>query len=832
MRIIYIMLNNITNLNLSENTILKRPSLFCDANQVKCDFTSESSPMPRSILLSLLFILAGSSLTTLVLAETTEAQNLSYQVDGLSKPAEILVDEWGIPHIYANDHYDAFYVQGFNAARDRLWQIDLWRRRGLGQLSSILGENFLEQDKAARLFLYRGDMFREWLAYGSDAKKISTAFTAGINAYVNLVRKQPTLLPVEFSILDYEPAIWNAEDVVRIRSNGLWRNVISEAQRANIVCRYGLETDALRFKLEPDWETKVPEGLDPCAIPTDVTRLYRLAKAPVDFSKAVQFSALEVSDRATLEALTERDLGAGSNNWAVAPDRTTTGRPILANDPHRGHAVPSLRYAAHLVAPGLNVIGAGEPALPGISIGHNERIAFGLTIFSIDQEDLMVYRTRGDKYFYRGHWVPVQKVSETFDIRGGESVVEELHFTTHGPIIYRQKKRAFAVQAAWLEPGMAPYFGSVEYMRAGNWDQFLSALNRWGAPSENQVYADIDGNIGYKPAGLTPIRTNYDGLLPVPGDGRYEWQGFYDMDELPVEYNPKRGWVGTANAMSIPDGYPYEEKKLGFEWAYPWRINRISEVLNSPGKHSMQDSIDLQRDYTSLPARTVIGLLNIDKLPSPANELFKHWDAVLARHSAAAALFEIWFTKHLNKAVMADKLGLTDLTDIGKLHNNRVVAFFAELPVDKRQQVAIETLNAAIEEAKSLLGDDVAKWQWGTIHTIAFKHPLYDQVDTNLQQTLAMPVVSRGGSGDTPNSTRYKEDFTIVSGGSWRMVLDVGNWDNAYMTNAPGQSGNADDRHYNDLLENWAKDGTLPLIYSRELVEKHTRQIIRLLPVD
>ncbi len=773
--------------------------------------------------------LALSVIANLGIAEPAE---VTHRVEGLSKPAEILVDEWGIPHIYANDHYDAFYVQGFNAARDRLWQIDLWRRRGLGQLASVLGENFLEQDKAARLFLYRGDMFREWLAYGSDAKKISQAFTAGINAYVNLVHKQPSLLPVEFSILDYQPAIWDPEDVVRIRSNGLWRNVVSEAQRANIVCRYGLEIDALRFKLEPAWKTSVPEGLDPCSIPDDVTRLYRLAKAPVDFSKAVQFNTLKVSDQTTLEALTERDLGAGSNNWAVAPDRTTTGRPILANDPHRGHAVPSLRYAAHLVAPGLNVIGAGEPALPGISIGHNERIAFGLTIFSIDQEDLMVYKTRGDQYFYRNHWVPVEKVSETFDIRGRKPIVEVLHFTTHGPIIYRQKNQAFAVQAAWLEPGMAPYFGSVEYMRAENWNQFLSALNRWGAPSENQVYADIDGNIGYKPAGLTPIRENYDGLLPVPGDGRYEWQGFYDMDQLPVEYNPVRGWVGTANAMSIPDDYPYQEKKLGFEWAYPWRINRISEVLDSPGKHSMEDSINLQRDYSSLPARKIISLLSIETLPAPANGLFNHWDGVLARDSAAAALFEIWFAKHLNKAVMASKLGISDLSAIGRLNNNRVVEFFAGMSSEQRQQIAIDTLNSAITEAKMRLGENVAGWQWGAIHHIAFKHPLFDQVDSSLQQKLAMPLVSRGGSGDTPNSTRYKNDFTIVSGGSWRMVLDVGNWDNAFMTNAPGQSGNPDNRHYSDLLENWAEDGSLPLIYSRKLVEKHTRQVIRLLPVD
>ncbi len=766
--------------------------------------------------------------------ETTKTFTLS----GLEQPAEILVDNWGIGHIYANTHYDAFFVQGFNAARDRLWQIDLWRRRGLGELSAVLGKNYLEQDRAARLFLYRGDMYREWLAYGSDAKRISQAFTSGINAFIDLTEQQPALLPVEFSVLDYKPARWRDEDVVRIRSNGLWRNVTSEAQRARIVCRHGLEVDAKRLKLEPPWSTTVVDGLDPCAIPADVTRIYQLAKAPVDFSGAVQFASAQhtrtmdqaVSMAATLKALEERDLGAGSNNWAVSPSRTTTGRPVLANDPHRGHAVPSLRYATHLVAPGLNVIGAGEPALPGISIGHNERIAFGLTIFSIDQEDLMVYRMNRGRYRYRDSWRELTRVNETFAVRDADPVTMELLFTVHGPVIHRGKKNAFAVQAAWLEPGMAPYFGSVEYMRAQNWDQFLGALNRWGAPSENQVYADIDGNIGYKPAGLAPIRTNYDGLLPVPGDGRYEWQGFHDMDQLPVELNPKRGWVGTANAMSLPQGYPYKEMRLGFEWAYPWRINRIAEVLNQDKQHTLDASMALQRDYTSLPARQILQSIETNALPYPANEMLSGWDYKLDADSAAAALYEIWFSRYLGEPVMRKALALQDLSDIGVLHNNRITEYFLALPAAERQQIAADSMAKAIIAAGKLMGDDLKEWRWRTLHTIAFKHPLSDHVDAKTRALFAMPRVSRGGSGDTPNSTRYLPDFSIVSGASWRMVLDVGQWDNAYMTNTPGQSGVPGSRHYSDLLQTWADDGALPLLYSRKLIEKNTRQIFKLTP--
>ena len=219
--------------------------------------------------------------------------------------------------------------------------------------------------------------------------------------------------------------------------------------------------------------------------------------------------------------------------------------------------LPSLRYLSHLSAPGFDVIGAGEPALPGISVGHNGHIAFGLTVFPVDQEDLYVYRTRPGhplEYWYQDRWEPMRVVREQIPVRDGPPDEVELAFTRHGPVIRAvpEKDAAFAVRAAWLEPGMAPYLGSVEYMRARNMEQFTAALNRWGAPGENQVYADTEGNIAWKAAGLTPIRPNWDGTLPVPGDGRYEWAGFYDMDELPAEVNPARGWIVTANEMNLP----------------------------------------------------------------------------------------------------------------------------------------------------------------------------------------------------------------------------------------------------------------------------------------
>ena len=572
-----------------------------------------------------------------------------YAVGGLNGPVEILVDRWGVPHIYASSADDAFFAQGFNSARDRLWQIDLWRRRGLGLLSEAFGPSFVEKDRASRLFLYRGEMRREWLSYGSDTKRVVAAFVSGVNEYVRLTEEDSDLLPEEFELACYRPAYWSPEDVARIRSHGLYKNVAFEIERARVLREYGPETDALRSRLEPPREVVVPEGLDLSVIPDDVLAVYELATTPPVLGADLAANAAGAEEPPE-----------GSNNWAVSPSRTATGRPVLANDPHRALSVPSLRYVAHLSTPGMDVIGAGEPALPGVSIGHNGKIAFGLTIFSIDQEDLYVYETNPEnpnEYCYEGRWEPMEVERQTVPVGDGGPVEVELKFTRHGPVVHEDPERrvAFAVRAAWLEPGMAPYLGSMDYMRAKDWDGFLAAMNRWGSPGENQVYADDRGNIGWKPGGLVPKRPNWDGLLPVPGDGRYEWDGFLDADELPVEYNPEQGWAATANEMNLPEDHPHEEKKVGFEWYAPYRRERISEVLEGSTGHSLQDSARLQNDHLSVPARRIClrldGLRSEDAEVEEALEMLRGWDHVLSVGSAPAALFEVWYRLYLRPAL-------------------------------------------------------------------------------------------------------------------------------------------------------------------------------------
>jgi len=790
---------------------------------------------PRYVLLRTLvsgFLIAWPALSGADRPDDVDVPTLTYQLDGLAQDAEILVDHWGVPHIYAGTHYDAFFVQGFNAARDRLWQIDLWRRRGLGLLSEVLGEAYAEQDRAARLFLYRGNMHDEWLAYGSDAKRIAEAFTGGINAYVRLLSAHPELAPPEFDLLGYAPSLWDPADVVRIRSHGLWRNVASEVQRARIACEVGLDATNLVKVLEPAWQSRIPEGFQPCTLPDGVIDDYLLATAPVRFDAVDNVASTDHRTRLLAVSETRALAGQlGSNNWVVAPSRTDTGRPILADDPHRTHAVPSLRYISHLTAPGLDVIGAGEPALPGISIGHNERIAFGLTIFPIDQEDLYVYqrarlRTRTDgirddrdgAYLYQGRAEPLTTIEETIPVKGSAGRSVSLSFTRHGPVVYETKEALYAVRAAWLQPGMSPYFGSVEYMRARNWRQFVAALNRWGAPSENQVYADVDGNIGYKPAGLFPHRTNWDGLLPVPGDGRYEWDGFFDMDALPVEYNPPRGFTGTANAMNLPPDYPIAERRVGFEWTAPWRYRRLWEVLASQPRHSLIDSHDLQRDYQSVLAREVIGRLPAAAAypDNPALNMLKHWDATLAPDSGPAALYAIWFYRYLARALLDYRLP----EGSGALSSMDSLAVLETLNDPRAMAPALQSLADAWNATVGLLGPDPTRWRWGDLHRMAFRHPLETLAPAALAATLRYPEFPRGGSANTTNNTSFgADDFLVRSGASFRMVLDVGRWDDAEMTNAPGQSGDPRSPFYGNLLEGWATESSFPLLYSREAVE-------------
>jgi penicillin amidase len=768
------------------------------------------------------------------------------KIAGLGQGAEILVDRWGVPHIYAQSRDDAFFAQGFNAARDRLFQIDLWRRRGLGELASVYGPAYLAQDKATRLFLYRGDMHKEWQSYGKEAQRVSERFVGGINAYIDYATQTPGALPFEFRQLGYAPAKWKADDVVRIRSHGLTRNLTLEVARANVACSAGLAADQVRATLQPGWKTSVPPGLDPC-LPAGLLDVFKLATENVWFGPDRTVAALPDQPASIAAADPDPPRMDGSNAWVVAPSKSTTGRPVMANDPHRAHSAPSLRYIAHLNAPGMDVIGAGEPALPGISIGHNGTIAFGLTIFSIDQEDLYVYEVNPAnrmQYKYRGQWEDFKVRQETIHVKGGKPVVADMVFTRHGPVIFTEagKNRAFAVRSGWLEAGMAPYFGSIDYMQAKNFDQFKKAMLNWGAPTENQVYADTSGNIGWVTGGLAPVRPNWDGLMPVPGDGRYEWDGFLSGDKLPSSLNPKKGWLASANEMNLPDDYPFAKYKLGFEWPNDARRARIGEVLSGKAKLSVEDSMRLQNDVLSIPARRLMALLapltSAEPKAKAALDLLRGWDAVETGQSPQAALFEVWWSRHLNGAYVrtvldaaaAAAVGRADVT--GMLNAlERPAARFGRNAKTRRDQLLLASLGAAYAELEAAAGPNAQAWRWGNLHYSYFAHPMSILGDGSLRGKLNVGPFPAQGGAETVNVSAYRPtDFLNLHGASFRVVVDVGNWDNSRAINTPGQSGDPDSPHYRDLAAPWGKGDYFPLLYSRKLIEAATETTIRLVP--
>jgi len=798
----------------------------------------------RACLLSPLVLL------TTAWGAPADLPTIRHHVGGLAEPVEILVDRWGVGHIYAPTIDAAFFGQGFNAARDRLWQIDLWRKRGLGELARELGPAFAEQDRANRLYLYRGDMRAEWIAYSSDAKRLVESFVAGINAYVALVRAQPDLLPPEFQLLQTVPAFWRAEDIVRIRSHGLANNLASEVARARVAAVADVSVDALRRRLEPVPGTRVPEGLNPADIPEDVLKVYSLARAPVTFTaeKLRGVPPPARTARAELEHALDLPLHA-SNNFAIAPARSVTGRALFANDPHRVQGVPALRYFSHVSAPGFDVIGAGEPFLPGISLGHNGQVAFGLTIFPIDQEDLYVYETNPEQpgeYRYLGRWEPFRVLTETLAVKAEAPRTIELKFTRHGPVVYEDpvRHRAYVTRVAWLEPGMAPYLSSLEYLRAKNWDEFLAAMNRAGLPSLNYLYADRAGNIGWAPSGLAPIRPNWDGLVPVPGDGRYEWQGFRPMDQMPRRYNPPEGWLGTSNEFNLPPNYDHAQTRLSFEWADPARMMRQHQIFGGTARLGVKDVIAAQSDVVNVTGQRATALLAGVNAPagSPAAAALaalRSWDHRSERESTGAAVFNVWFHKHVRPAVVrrlappaaVGLLGDGDSAAIIDLLENPGDRLGAE-PGRARDELFLTTLEAAAAELSSRLGSNPAEWRWGKLHHAMFNHPLADAFpDSDEVRRFNVGPVSKAGDAETLGRSAWRsDDFRLTNGASARFVADVGNWDNSFATNSPGQSGDPRSPHYSDLFEDWAHDRYFPLLYSRAAVEKAAEARIILTP--
>ncbi len=780
------------------------------------------------VIFSLVIAFSAAAQSSSQDLETRAANALSQirgtlKVPGLAKPVTVLRDRWGVAHIYARNQHDLFFAQGYVVSQDRLFQMELWKRSGQGRLAEILGPSALQRDVNARLLRYTGDMDAEYASYSPDTKEILQAFTDGINAYI-AERTKPggPGLPVEFQIAGFRPEPWKPEDCLnRMAAFSMTGNSMAEMYHAEAVAALGAVRATKLFDFDPAVELDPAPGVNFAGLSPQLLRNLVGSDSRIEFPA----HALE-----------------GSNDWTVSGELTASGKPIVANDPHRVIAEPSLRYIVHLVAPGWDVIGAGEPGLPGVAVGHNQNIAWGFTIFGLDQQDLYLEKLNPAnplEYKTEHGWEKMRLEKETFGVRGQPSVAVDLEFTRHGPVLWEDTTRALALRWVGAEPGTAGYLGSLAVDRAQNWEEFQDAMKRWKVPSENIVYGDRAGNIGEFSAGLAPLRKSWCGLLPVPGDGGYEWSGFLPTEQLPHSFNPAAGFVVTANHKMIPPGYPY---KVGYEWAPGFRFRRVTAVLeaakSSGHKLDVADMEKLQGDVVSLPGREFVNLLRqaAGNRTDPAVRLVLGWDGVVTKESAAAALYEVWLqevtTAVTHRAVPKELWAMMRDWPVSKVLDalsHPASDIFGAQPETARNELLLDTLKSARETLAKLEGSDPAKWSWARIHTVEFRHPL-DQA-RQAKALLDLGPIPRPGDDYTVNATGFwNSGFQQVAGASYREVLNLSDWDRSVAMNVPGQSGQPGSPHYSDLLPLWSEGRYFPLWYSRESVEKDTADKLTLEP--
>lgn len=779
-------------------------------------------------------------------------------VAGLEQPVTIRVDRWGIAHIYAQNEHDLFFAQGYNVARDRLFQLETWRRQATGTVAEILGPRELNRDIGTRLFQFRGNLDQELSWYHPHGRAIVTAFVEGINAYIARTRRHPELLSPEFKMLGIAPQPWKPADVVS-RFNGLLGNVRQELNIALAVRAIGAAKVKDLESFQPAGpDLKMDPAIDASLLSERILDLYDAFRKPIRFTAGelaapyrggAAAGALADLDRWSqwTTAPTIVDLGArrqtiGSNNWVVSGRMTPTGFPLMANDPHRVQEAPSLRYWVHLVAPGWDVIGGGEPALPGVSIGHNQYGAWGLTIFGGDEEDLYVYKTNPGnplQYWYRGGWETMRVISTTIPVKGQAAVTVDLKYTRHGPVVYEDPAHhvAYAVRAAWMQTGAAPYLASLRIDQAQNWQQFRDACAYSRIPSENMVWAGRDGDIGWQAVGISPLRPNWSGLVPVPGDGRYEWDGFLPIKDLPHVLNPAKGYWNTSNNFLIPPGWPYREA-LHYTWADPFRSQEVQEFLGSGRRFTVADVEALQDDYLSVPARSLVPLLRglsiADPAAAQAQQRLLHWNFVLAADSIAAGIYQKW-QNHLQADLRQRLVPTAAQPYIGLVSLSKVIAWlhapdgrFGADPIAGRDAVLRDALEEAVRELTAKLGPDMSKWTLGAYHHAVIFHPLSPALAPAPRARFDVGALPRGGDAYTVDATGNGDNQ--IAGGSFKIIADTGDWDDSVGLNNPGQSGDVRSPHYRDLYPLWARGQYFPIFYSLPEVESVTERVLRLTP--
>jgi penicillin amidase len=790
----------------------------------------------------------------------------------INNRAEIIRDQWGIPHIYAQNELDLFFVQGFAHAQDRFWQMEFNRRLVAGRLAEILGEVAVPVDRWMRILTIRRVAEFETILISSKTRALLQAYANGINFFLAKGRT-----PIENLILRYKPEPWLIEDSVAWIKMMAWQlsvNWDSELLRALLIARLGPEKAA---ELEPPYLSRWPYVIPPG---TDYNRL--------------DFGALELSHQAKPFSGPSPYDGLGSNNWVLSGAMTTTGKPILANDMHLGMTVPAVWYENHLSCPGLELYGVTFPGIPGIVSGHNGHVAWGFTNGFADVQDLYIERLRhlpdgSVEAEYNGNWEKTRLLREVIHIKNGKPLIEEVVVTRHGPIINPLAQdycgdENLAMQWTALDPDtMIEVLTKIGY--AKDIQAFEDCLRQWTTPSQNVVYADTHGNIGFTLAGKIPTRPKGTGRIPVPGwTGEYEWGPYVPFDALPHLENPSQGYIVTANNVVVGPDYPI---RLDIEPINGDRAQRIAEMILDQGMRGNREKIDLefckrmQFDLCSPSARVVSRFITQLNLPVSAHseetdlqaiqQIFREWDGALNPKSPAAAIYEV-LIRQLIGMILREKLdpdnqsnaenlsisdGPKDVERKGAKSGNVKLALFymgkgptpvlAEYSlfgerwlawlidqlsrpdsawsnlggVEKRDDIVKKALQQSADLLKKRLGSNLDKWAWGRLHKLTFTHTL--GANSILKSVFNVGPFSIGGDNTTvwaSVSNLYDLNTGHIVGPPYRMIVDLSDLNNSVAMLAPGQSGNLASPHYRDQVRPWFKGEYHPMLINRASIEE------------
>jgi penicillin amidase len=836
------------------------------------------SQVARKVLIGILVVILAVSVLLAILIPynitrsfpKTEGQ---IQVSGLNAPVEVFRDSFGVPHIYASTAHDLFFAQGYIHAQDRFWQMDFWRHIGSGRLSEMFGDAQLETDQVLRTLGFARIAEQELETFDPTSKAILDSYAEGVNAY--LADHQGADLSLEYLVLkainaDYEPEPWEPLHSVtwgKVMAWDLGSNLDGEIEKALLLGSLTPEQVDDLIPPYPEDKPVIVPGFQAVAEPTA-----GLTVAKNNFEDYSQL-AQAVKDKFDLmdQVLGARGIGIGSNSWVVTGDRTATGKPLLANDPHLAAQMPAIWYEV-----GLYCIEGGEDCpyqvrgfsfagVPGVIIGHNEDIAWGFTNTNPDVQDLYIEKINPEnpnQYEVNGEWVDMQLVEETIRLAGGEEQPLTVRYTRHGPILsdttYFGEDFAsdagvdlpddYALALRWtaLEPNHL--FRAIwRFNRAANWEDFREGSRDFAAPAQNLLYADVEGNIGYQMPGEIPIRAKGDGSVPVPGwTDEYEWTGYIPFEEKPFSYNPPEGYIVTANNAVVDADYPY---LIATVFTHGHRAQRIVDMIeDAPGLIDSAYIQSMQGDNLDLNAETLVPIL-LEVPVGIENETYRDllvgWDYQAHMDSPAAAMFEV-FWKNLLELTFLDELPQGTEPDGG----SRWFEVFADLverpddawwdiptttPVEDRDFIFNMAFTAAVNELKVTLGEDAEQWTWGDLHTLN----LVNQSLGNSGIGAIDALFNRGGyriSGGTAivNATGWgatkDEPYAVRSLPSMRMIVDLDRLENSLTMHTTGQSGHAYHEHYVDMADPWRQIEYKSMLWDREQVEAEASGYLELVP--